>query len=635
MKPVVGRAGTAVGVLALTVVVALAGCKRRSPSDAAVAASASNDAVEPALSAHATLRCDFQEGERLAYRMTTAASLVGDMAALGPGFSSNTDGIDQVAVHEVELTALETSAGPSTLVQYAQRSEGGAWRRALVRVARSCKFEDIGVPPEMPVADQNQLVDTLATLEFVGATSRAPRWTAEQNMPFGRARIAYRAEPLPDGRVVLHRRVAEAYDMPKADGVREAGNLRGWVAEGKPWLVRLELERQVLAERDGMPATITERIGMSRGAPWSDPPRPLDPKGLRWTGQTLKPFVGHNRSYPADAAPPGLAWEDQSALVQRIVRGLAAPSAQALLHARRLHVYAMRARTDLARPLVDALLGGRIAGRGVGALLLGLTDAGTPEAEAALVAILEAPSANDDLRRITAMQMHRQVAPTRVTVAALLRAAHGQQNHERVRHSAWASLGALVGYGRLPLSVEAEVRALLAGALANEQDRGLRLTLLSALGNTRHASLVDDVERFTGPDHDGTVRVHAMVVLERMGAAPSPTRILELAGELHDARHLDRLARLAQYGDLVVSDRDIERALSALTPRESAVVRTAAIQIIARRLGSGRPDLGARLAAWYAQETDPLVKREIGRHVPAPALRGARLAAHDVSRRTL
>jgi|GEM_PF-4274150 len=609
--------------LASAVALAAAACNR---NPAASSEATATPAPVTSGATAAPLRCDLREGDRFGYTLATRAVLDGDIAALGAGVPSDTSGIDQRATFDIDFAVLDRTAGGSALVQFSQRRPGGAWSRALVKVAPNCAFEDIGLAPSMADAKKRELMSELQSFEFIGATDASTTWTAEQPLPYGKGRFAYRAEALADERTVIDRRVARVLQGDPTDSVREAGRLRAWVKPGQPWLSRLELDRQVLLDRGGTPTTAVEEVVLTRAAPATDAPARLSTSSVRWVGQSVKPYRGHNRTYAADRAPAGLATADQSRLVQAMTAGLRSESAKERLAARRLLVHGLRARRDLAVVMTEALLGGGLTDKGAGALILGLTDAGTAEAEQALVTILGDERAGPALRAVAAFQTHRQVAPTRATVDALTHLAANAAITDRAKHTSFAALGALVGFGRMPLELEAEVRDYLATAIAEATDKRLQLTLLSSLGNSRHVDLLDDVQRFTAPGNDPTLRVHAMVVLERMGAAPSPSQVLSMLSELHDVRHTERLARLAKTGDFTVTDADVELALVNLAPTATRYQRLAATHLLGRRAASS-PELRSELARWYTAEYDASVKKEIGRYVSADELRRARKEA--------
>lgn len=591
------------------------------------AAKATATPSAPAKAAHAgtpsVLRCDFKQGDRLGFTMSTRATFQGDLGAMGPNLPSKHDAFDHKAQHDIELRVLEAGGSGPALVQFSQRAEGGEWAHALVKIGRNCDFEDVGMARDVDATQRHEILSRLAAFEFIGSPSDQKTWTVEQPVPFGKARFAYRAEAMPDGRTMINRRVAKVLEGDHVDTVREAGQLRAWVEPGAPWLSRLEIDRQTLITHAEVPTVAREQVTLAKRAPRSEDHPQLNASAMRWEGKALKQHRGHNRTYNPAEAPPGLASASLQLLSKTILDQLQTDSAQDLLNARRLIVHAFRARRDLGQPMVEALMSGALSERRAGSLILALTDAGTPEAERALAAIVEDPRTPFQMRHHTAFIMHRQVSPTRLTVDTLTRAADDPNMPERTRHTALAALGGLVGLGRLPAALEDEVLDQLLERLENEKTKALQLTLLSALGNTRHAATLDAIERLTGDDHDSTVRVHAMVVLDRMGAAPSPSRILKTMDAMHDIRHLDRLKRLAQRGDLMVTDADIEQARAHLNVKAIPSTRMAATHILGRR-ATIDPTIRKTLAEWYVIENDAMIKRAIGEHVSATELRRAR-----------
>ncbi|MCK6574350.1 HEAT repeat domain-containing protein [Myxococcota bacterium] len=384
----------------------------------------------------------------------------------------------------------------------------------------------------------------------------APLWTGVEPAPLGDARYAYGAC---EAETACVRKRLDGYARLDLAGVVDAletdvgGGARHLQApDGAPIAVDLEESVSVRGAR-GVLADATRQVSLH--------------------------LVDRRRDARTDPAPrwPLTALRAPSAAAQRLEQRIAGLTGDRMLadlarssdaatlpdHARWLWraVGLLRRSPELAATLPAAYAQMRPASPGRALVADLLAQAGTPEAQAALRAVLSGPAAQADPEYGLHLQRLSFVAePTSETVAfARTQAAEAAPEQ---RGAARLALGAVAGAfcARGPSSACDDASGDLTAALGEARAAGERATLLQALGNAGTAT-VEPLARAAMDDDAPEVRAAAALALRkrtspaaraallRLGRDPSPavatTALSALRGQTLDADAVRAIASLA------------------------------------------------------------------------------------------
>lgn len=510
MSPAARRTALALGAALAAGLAALA-------LRAAVPSGTAPEAQRPALR--------FEAGARQAYRLRLDSTLhlAGDGAA-GPG------AVRQAISGTLHLRVL--SAGPAGARVAFQLGDVRATLQGRVspeldrQLARPFLATfgadgtplDFDLPPDAGDQARAVLEEAIRTFQLVAPPGEGAAWTTEEEHGAGRYRASYRATR--DGRLL---KAKEAYLRAGPPGAGGGGRLgirasaaTAFLEPGVSWLARMVVEEDLTASlgegffsRSTLRAelALTPLDGALASSLELDAPAPAAPAQAGAPAGTGAP--------PAAAAAPGRP-------VAEVARDLEARAGRsaALLYELRGRLL----RDPAAAGEVLALLRREVADGTAAALLNALGMAATPEAQAALRAVLQDPAAAPLNRVRAALALGGGTDLDEATLAALREAADGPEGG-RLADTAVLALG--MAADRLRQEDPERYPGVRDDLLARARragDDGRAAVALLALGNARDPALAE-VAAARLADPSPAVRDAAAHALGKLGAGADPERL--------------------------------------------------------------------------------------------------------------
>jgi hypothetical protein len=292
------------------------------------------------------------------------------------------------------------------------------------------------------------------------------------------------------------------------------------------------------------------------------------------------PAVPDVEAEPEAPAVPGPRVADPAAELARLLAALDATGGASRSDAHGIRDLAAACPGTAGR-VVEAIAGGRLDDGAVAALLNALELAGTPEAQAALGAVLDDQGFGRVNRLRAAIALGGVAEPTPEALDSLWRTSERRETREasEIADTALLALGALAPNARGADEAVGPVEARLQGRLAAARDEDERGILLGALGNARNRALAPAALPYLD-DASAYVRASAADALGNMPGRETGSRLVERLRTEGDPR-----VRKALAASLARTE---EPAAAALEAVEAMVLdeETAATRLeMARFLG--------------------------------------------------
>lgn len=595
----------------------------------------------------APLRRRFTMGEAVRYRMESEVRSRLDVTT-GPA-TSRTGGAVRQRVSGF-MTATVYSAEPEeALVGYRlsdlslrterdrvpddpavlARMEEEAEEEVLVAVGPDARIRRYWFPGGMGEATRGLLVELIQQMELVVPCDSSAVWVADQEDGTGRFRARYSAGAViaEDGRACVRvDRVKQAYvevSSPLGLTAVPDGRVQGWLdAESGVWR-RIEVDEMLRLDGPDMPIVATT----STRATWVQVSMTLHFIGDAEAAARIETLQSRGdasgASVPRAEAGPSVRPEEeelrslsQGATVDgllgdlwRLQAGRDDGGAECATWER---LWALLAVDELAVRRARSLMrAGTLDVSMQSALIEALGAAGTPEAQRALLSLVEDPTLSSAARGSALLALCGLRRPTRESEEYLMGKAVGRREEASTRQ-AFLGLGAFVN--RLSGIDTGRSEAILSFLLSNEtrnDDPAWRLVFLDGLGNTGSPRCLEAVLRRATDDGE-EVRSHSLMALRLIQDPRVDARLMEaldgdpsLEVRVAAARSLsfrttpegrEAVRRAASHPDMEVrglaleslasaqaDDAEARRAIERMSTQDpSAELRAAALDILQR-----------------------------------------------------
>lgn len=468
----------------------------------------------------------FEPGARQAYRLglDSALHFAGDGRA-GPST------VRQSITATLHLRVLESGpAGARVALQLAgvratlqERSSAELDRQLgrpfLVTFAADGTPLGLDLPPDAGPQARAVLEEAVRTFQVVVPAGEGAAWTTEEEHGAGRYRAAYRVTA--DGRLLKAKEAYLRAGPPGAGGGGERLGVRSSAATavfepGVSWLARMVVEETLTASLgQGLFSRSTLRAELALEPQGPAPASELEVDAAGASPPALAPPA----TAPAAAGPPAAPPRRPLAEVVRDLDARAGRSAALLYELR-----ALLLRDPAAAGQVLAVLRAGVADGTAAALLNALGMAATPEAQAALRAVLEDPAFRPLDRIRAALALGGGTDIEDASLAALRSLADGRRGGAELADTAALALGMAADRLRQedPERYAAAREDLLARARRGGGD-GQAAALL-ALGNA-HDPALGEVAGSRLDDPSPAVRDAAAHALGKLGAGADGERL--------------------------------------------------------------------------------------------------------------
>lgn len=544
--------------------------------------------------------CRFTPGESVAFHISSALT-AGDIedrfeASMSwKVVAANADSARvRAALSQVVLTQQLAQPGQETA-----SPEGVAF---YLDVAADCSLRGAAYAPQWDVGTRVLVQTQLDNLAFALPTTPAPTWRTPGSDGVGSYTADFRLtgeSPWTiERRKVAHAARGDGASMGVEVRIEGARAVATFEHEDARWWRSIRGQEAVVIDAEGSPpVTLRQRFSLVRDDALFEPVPTLDP--ARADGRSPHEMPLRSATPQTRFASYAEAW---GAFADAVNDGREHDAAQELAAWLRAHP------ADVAR-LVTRLRANQDATQHA-ALFLALELSRTDEARDALMTLIDAEELSGLDQARAASALSDLGPPTPQVAARLLERANADDMAARV---SLLGVGTMTGRADDPALREGMISALSTTLAA--ADSGMVNTVLDAMGNSGDAAFADAIGDALSAESTATRR-HAAQALARLPGEVAAPRLLDQLGVEGSPRvAADLVKALGATGQRSAEARAL---LAERLDRADAEERIAVIDW----LGAGGERESQRiLVAQFHREPSPRLKQQIGRYLPAAALR--------------